>query len=195
MFARFLQRGLALVFAGLAASGTRADDIITNGNFTVGKTHWQGDGDVTDAGGTLFVVLKRDRWKVVAQQVTLAGSHLQLKVTYSLSNFCTLARARSADDPVIPLTSAALKSITGVPNSMPDLPLPGNAAWMVFLIEQGRIVREAPVILPAERSDPYVYTTIFSATERPLVNEDLCFAFPPGKGMVTIANVQLLRAQ
>jgi hypothetical protein len=185
---------LLLAFAAAVALGEGWDDIIANGNFTTGKTHWQGDGDVTAAGGTLFLNLKRDRWTVVSQKIAEKSSNLELKVTYSLSNFCSLRSRRSADEPVMPLTSQALKNATGLSKGIPDLPLDAKADWMVFLLNDGRILRAVPVTLSAGESDPYTFATTFIA-ERPFVNEVLCFAFPPGKGMVTIANVQLLRAR
>jgi hypothetical protein len=76
---------------------------------------------------------------------------------------------------------------------MRDTPLDVHAAWMVVLLDRGQVTQGAPVILPPEKTDPYTYTTMFSSGARPLVNESVCFAFPPGKGMVTIDNVQLLR--
>jgi hypothetical protein len=151
---------------------------------------------VTAAGGTLFLNLKRDRWNVVAQRITTSGSRLQLKITYSLSQFCSLAHGRSADAAGMPLTSLAVKNITGIENRIPDLSLDGpGAIGLVFLLGGGQIVREVPVVLVPGEDDPRTFTATFTANGRPFVDGDLCFAFPPGKGMVTIANVQLLRSR
>ena len=185
--------GLLLLAIEPLAAGAPYNDIITNGNFTVGRIHWEGDGFVTPAGGTLFIRLKRDEWSILSQKITTPSSRLELDVTYSLSPFCSFLHSRPEDEPVQPLTSVAFKSATGLPNSIRDHPLGSGATWMVFVLDDGKIVREEPVTLPERKENPYTIKVIFDAGAEPFEGESICFAFPPGKGMVTISNVQLHR--
>lgn len=184
--------GLRLLFLALGvipAIAGGGENILVNGNFNVGKIHWLGDGVVTPAGGSVFLRLDRERWTVLSQQITTGASNLELKVLYSLSPFCSLAK-----DPVAtPLTSGQLKTATGLASSIPDLPLGGDGAWFAFLLKDGHIIRQVAVPVNRDEDNPHTLsTTIFSGAQ-PVTGEYLCIAFPPGKGMVTISNMQLLR--
>src|ERR1700735_651778 len=109
---------LALLLTVVSPSVIRAGDIILNGNFSDGKTHWHGDGDAPDIGGSRVLTLNPDRWTVVYQDFSAEATQLRLKVTYSYSDDCTLAKPRSPDTLVPPLDSHGLEAVTGMANSI-----------------------------------------------------------------------------
>ena len=94
---------LVLIFRGISSAD--AHDIIANGDFHDGKTHWQGDGDAPDTGGKIIVTLKPDKWTVLTQKFSDNSKHLQLKLTYTLSDDCSLTRKRDPDSLTHPSTA------------------------------------------------------------------------------------------
>ena len=184
---------LALFLAVVSASTSRADDdIILNGNFQDGKTHWHGDGDVPDIGGSLVITLKPDKWSVVYQDFSAETTQLRLKITYSYSDDCTLAKPRSPDQLVPPLDAAGLEQATGMENAIGSLNLPGTSSWMVVMTSGGRYRGEHPVYSGTNDANPRTYSTTLSEWSREFNRDDMCLAFPPGQGTVTITEVKVI---
>lgn len=184
--------GLRLLFFALSvvpAPAGSAENILLNGNFNVGKIHWLGDGMVTPAGGSVFLRLDRERWTILSQQITAGASTLELKVLYTLSPFCSLAKRPVAK----PLTSGQLKTATGLTSSIPGLSPGTDGAWLVLLLKNGRIIRQVAVPVNPDDDNPRTLSTTLLDGAQPVADEYLCLAFPPGKGTVTISNLQLLR--
>jgi hypothetical protein len=187
-----MQKFVIAFFLGMAGlSSLRADDILLNGNFTDGKTHWHGDGDSPDTGGRLVITLKPDKWTVVYQNFSFDSSELQLKLTYALSDDCTLAKG-SGDKLVTPLTSLGLEEATGMANNIFNVTLPRRTAWMVLLVGGGMMESEEPVFLRRDAKDPRTFITTLSEWNGKFINDALCLAFPPGQGTVTLTDVELL---
>jgi hypothetical protein len=183
---------LALLLTVLSTSMIRADDIILNGDFSDGKTHWHGDGDVPDIGGSLVITLKPDKWTVVYQEFSAEATQVRLKITYSYSADCTLAQPRSPDTLVPPLDADSLEAATGLPNVIGNINLPGTAAWMVVMTSGGRFRGEHPVYAKSSDSNPRTYATTLTEWSRQFNADDLCLAFPPGQGTVTITSVKVI---
>lgn len=181
---------LALSLLAAAAPLARADDIIANGDFSDGKTHWHGDGDSPDTGGKLVITLKPDKWTVTSQMFTAESRELQLKVTYALSDDCSLKVKRSADALVAPLTSDALMQATGIENHISDIMLYPSYQWLVLLVGNGWSRGTHPVFMNT-KDNPATYTTMLSES-RGFNDEELCLAFPPGTGTVTITKVAMV---
>jgi hypothetical protein len=189
-----LVMALLVMVAGL--SSARAGDVLLNGDFADGKTHWHGDGDAPDTGGPLVITLQPDKWTVVYQSFSAETPQLELKITYVLSDDCTLAVKRSPDDLVPPLTGKNILEATGMENDIRNLMLPARASWMVVIVRNGRLQRETPVRLkPADDPNPRIFTTTLSEFNGRFANDDLCLTFPPGKGTVTLTKVELLAPQ
>jgi len=182
---------LALLLTVVSASVIRADDIILNGNFADGKTHWHGAGDVPDIGGSLVVTLKPDKWTVVYQDFSAEATQLRLKITYSYSDDCTLATPRSADALVPPLDAHGLEEATGMANGIGTVNLPGTASWMVLMTSGGRFRGEHPVYPGTNDTNPRTYSTTLSEWNKQFNRDDLCLAFPPGTGTVTVTEVEV----
>jgi hypothetical protein len=184
---------LALFLAVVSTSTIQADDdIILNGNFSDGKTHWHGDGDVPDLGGSLVITLKPDKWTVVYQDFSAEATQVRLKITYSYSDDCTLATKRSPDQLVPPLDALGLEQATGMENSIGSFNLPGSASWMVLIASGGRFRGEHPVYPGTNETNPRTFSTTLTEWTRQFDREDLCLAFPPGTGTVTITEVKVI---
>jgi hypothetical protein len=181
---------LALCFLAVAKPLAQADDIIANGDFADGKTHWHGDGDAPDTGGKLVITLKPDKWTVTSQIFSAESRELQLKITYTLSDDCSLKVKRTSDTLVAPLTSEALMDATGVENHISDVMMYPNYQWLVLLVGNGYSRGTHPVLINT-KENPATYTTMLSDS-RGFNDEELCLAFPPGTGTVTITRVEMI---
>jgi hypothetical protein len=182
-----------LLTLGLLAAAmplAQANDILVNGDFADGKTHWHGDGDAPDTGGKLVITLKPDKWTVISQIFNSGSRELQLKVTYSLSDDCSLKVKRSPDTLVAPLTADALRDATGVESRIQDVILHPSTQWMVLLVGNGWSRGIHPVS-NYSTDNPATYTTMLS-DGRGFNDEALCLAFPPGTGTVTITKVEMV---
>jgi len=182
----------ALSVLVVPASLVHAGDILLNGNFQDGKTHWHGDGDAPDVGGSLVITLKPDKWTVVYQDFSAEVSQMRLKITYSYSDDCTLAKPRPSDELVPPLDAHGLEAATGMQNSIGSINLPNGASWMVVMASGGWYRGEHPVRDNASDSNPRTYSTTLSEWTRQFNRDDLCLAFPPGQGTVTITGVEAI---
>jgi hypothetical protein len=192
LYARKLVLALITTIAATAMPSAQAHDIIANGDFHDGKTHWQGDGDAPDVGGKLIVTLKPDKWTVVVQKFSDNNKHLQLKVTYSLSDGCSLAVKRSSSDSMVaPLTSHAFEQATGLENHISDVMLSSYAEWMILVVNDGYTWDRTPVSFSETKENPRTFTGTISGWNG-FDNNTLCLAFPPGTGTVTITDVELI---
>jgi hypothetical protein len=191
MSRRIVGVGLAFVMAAFTA---RADDIILNGDFADGKTHWHGDGDAPDIGGRLVVTLKPDKWTVVSQSFTAEGTTLKLKITYALSSDCTLGK--TGDKPVPPLTPEGLEEACGLENGGVHLIVLRNELFAALVLADGWVHAQRFVFDSGRRSEPANADGSHTFTA-PIVswngfNEaSLCLCFPPGQGTVTLTAVAL----
>jgi len=174
------------LFLAAALSSAKAHDILANGDFSDGKTHWQGDGEAPDTGGRLVITLNPDRWTAVRQTFSANSKEAKLKITYTLSDDCSLMNS----DMGPPLTAHALEKATGLDNNISDVTMYHSYAWMVLLVSGGSLMYESPVSLGNGESNPHTYTTTISEWA-PFNNDALCLAFPPGKGSVTITSVSI----
>jgi hypothetical protein len=191
---------LALFLAVVSASTSRADGIILNSDFSDGKTHWHGDGDAPDAGGKLVITLKPDKWTVVRQNFSANAPALKLKVTYSLSDDCTLGKTGDTLTP--PLTSTALEEACGLDNSIYNVTFEKYELWTVLIVSGGSLMSEDPVYNfhsgsgyqsqnTTDASGEKTFTTQLSQWSGQFASDDLCLCFPPGQGTVTLTGVQL----
>jgi hypothetical protein len=181
-----------LFLAGAAFLSVHADDILLNGDFTDGKTHWHGDGDAPDAGGRLVITLQPDRWTGVYQNFNAESATLQLKINYTVSDDCSLAVERAPDNLIPPLTASALMEATGLQNSIYSIKLNPYNSWMVALISGGTVVHQQPVHVKPEKGLSHYVTATLSSWTNQFADVNLCLMFPPGKGTVTLTSVTLL---
>lgn len=173
-------------------SFVQADDILLNGDFADGKTHWHGDGDSPETGGRLVITLNPDKWTAVYQTFSAEIAPLQLKITYELSSDCTLLATQSTEQPTAPLTSDALREATGLPNTIFNIGLAHNCAWLILLVGDGTMVEERHVYIRPNKKNPYVFNEAISPWNGKFDDTSLCLAFPPGHGTVTLTKVELL---
>jgi hypothetical protein len=184
---------IALFLAVAGLSPVLATDILLNGDFSDGKTHWHGDGDVPDGGGKLVITLQPDRWTGVYQSFSAPSSVVQLKMTYTLSNDCSLLKGQSSDAPTPPLTPSALEKATGIPNSIFPLTLSQYYSWMIALVSGGGVVGDEPVDTKSgEGTDRSLTSTLTAWYGVNFVDTDLCLTFPPGHGTVTLTKVEIV---
>jgi hypothetical protein len=178
---------LAIVALPLAHGG----DILLNGDFSDGKTHWHGDGDAPDTGGRLVITLKPDKWSIVYQDFNAESAQLRIKITYSLSDDCSLVAKKSDDAMVPPLTADGFEDATGLQTGISNVTLSGDESWMVLVISGGWLQQENPVFIKPG-SNPRTFTATLSQWSGHFINDSLCLAFPPGQGTVTITKVELI---
>jgi hypothetical protein len=182
----------ALFLAGAALLPVYADDILLNGDFIDGKTHWHGDGDAPDVGGKLVITLQPDRWTGVYQNFNAESATLQLKINYTVSDDCSLAVERAPDNSIPPLTASALLEATGLQTSIYSIKLAPSNSWMLALISGGTVVHRQPVHVKPEKGLPHYVNATLSSWTGQFTDANLCLMFPPGKGTVILTSVTLL---
>jgi hypothetical protein len=191
---RVLATGLALL---MAVSAARAGDIILNGDFSDGKTHWRGDGDAPDTGGRLVVTLKPGKWTVVRQTFNSNAPALKLKLTYALSSDCTLGK--SGDTLVPPLTAEGLREASGLDNGIGNLTVSKRELFIALVVGGGFVFSENPVYdghysnsdIVTNSDGSQTYTAQVTTWNGSFVDANLCLCFPPGQGTVTLTAAAL----
>jgi hypothetical protein len=181
---------LFLFLAGL--SPALANDILLNGDFSDGKTHWHGDGDAPDLGGKLVITLKPDRWTGVYQTFSAESTALKLKVTYELSDDCSLGAKKSPDDIVSPLTASALQEATGLQNGIFNITLDPYYSWVAVFVSGGSLIEEQPAHVQLDKGNPHNLEMTVSPWMGKFDDVNLCLVFPPGRGTVTLTKVELV---
>jgi hypothetical protein len=194
---------VSLLFMAMAISA-HGSDILLNGDFSDGKTHWHGDGDVSGGeaggavgagGGGLVITLKPDKWTAVTQRFSASTTALKLKITYSLSDDCTLGK--TGDKLIPPLTTDALDEACGVNSSM-NIPMSKFELWKVLVVSGGWVMTEDFVRSfrdsnsAGNGSGVRTYSSDINAWFGAFTDCNLCLCFPPGQGSVTLTEVKLL---
>lgn len=169
-----------------------ANDILLNGDFSDGKTHWHGNGNAPDEGGKLIITLNPDHWTGVYQTFSAESPALQSKVTYSISDDCSLGAAAPSGGLAPPLTSAELLEATGLQNNIFNITVEYPHTWVVALVNNGMLVNESFSEIDPKRNNPHTLTTTITPWIGQFVGVDLCLVFPPGHGTVTLSKVELL---
>ena len=192
-----------LVFAVAAPFITHAGDIILNGDFHDGTTHWHGDGQAVDGTPGLSIELKSDRWTAVYQRFSAECKTFKLKITYSISDDCTLLTKKSADDLVPSFTSIALERATGLANHIYDVEMQ-SGQWVVMAVDpSGYNTSQQTVYLNnryggdgssssgSDVGNPRTFTaTMYHYAY--FQDQSLCLAFPPGQGTITITKIEAI---
>jgi hypothetical protein len=183
-----------LLLAGMIAQ-VQAGDILLNGDFSDGKTHWHGSGEMTDSGGALVITLNPDKWTALAQRFNAEAGALKLKITYSLSDDCTLGK--TGDKLIAPLTPSGLEEACGVENNIFNVTQAKSELWTVLVVSGGMVVSEDSVAhfnshdSSSDLSGDKTFTADLSAWFGHFVDCYLCLCFPPGQGTVTLTDVGL----
>lgn len=190
MKSRLLGFGLMLL---MTVSTACASDILLNGNFADGKTHWHGAGDSPGAQGLLVITLKPEKWTVVTQSFNAKAGALQLSITYSLSPDCTLGKSNKL---VAPLTPTDLGEACGVDCGFFNVTFEKREIFTALVVGNGFLFTECPVYHrrynPSPDSDKSTtFTGQLSAWNGGFDDAHLCLCFPPGQGTVTLTNVTL----
>jgi hypothetical protein len=198
-----LRRWMEVSLLSMAmAISVHGSDILLNGDFSDGKTHWHGDGDApggsgggASGGGGLVITLNPDKWTAVTQRFSASTTALKLKITYSLSNDCTLGK--TGDKLIPPLTSDALDEACGVSSSM-NIPMSKFELWKVIVVSGGwpmteDFVRKFRDSNPADNgSGERTYSSDINSWVGVFTDCNLCLCFPPGQGSVTLTEVKLV---
>lgn len=175
----------------------RADNVLQNGDFSDGFSHWYGDGrppsdfapsdplEPADPvlGQGLIVPLKDMDWCKVAQDFNGKIISGKLTISYKVTQDCTFSA--KPDD------YANVSGSIGYNLWLPFKTAPKQ--WVVFISDIGD---------SGIRATYYTVTPKFGTTETqnfqtdvsgltPNENKTLTFAFPPGTGKVVIVNVSL----
>jgi hypothetical protein len=172
----------------------RADNCLQNGDFTDGITHWHGDGrspadyasdnplqssDPFTSKG-LIIPLKHVFWTKVQQDFKSKAASVVLSITYKLSP--DLAFSEKPDDYV------------NIPEHLGWGWVSFNAppkGWLIDITEVDSVHGTHGFIKPAlGSSDAQTYQTRMTGL-KPLADNTLTLAFPPGTGTVVILNVSI----
>jgi hypothetical protein len=181
----------------MAVPAAHAGDIILNGDFADGKTHWRGDGEAPDVGGRVLITLKPDKWTVITQTFNANASALKLKVTYSLSSDCTLGK--TGDKLIPPLTPDGLQEASGLENAISPITTNGRELFTTLVLEGGWMCSENAVLAGHNSGEDSstnpagskTFTTQVTTWSGVFDDANLCICFPPGQGVVTLTGVVL----
>jgi len=183
---------------------TSASDLLLNGDFHDGTTHWHGDGEAVDGTPGLVIRLRKDRWTAVCQRFSAEAKNLKLKVTYSISDGSTLLAKGSSDELIPSFSATALERATGLANHIYETAMhPGE--WLAMTVDPSGYNSGSHPVYVNNRyndddsssgnngSDPGNPRTFSTVLYHYMYFQDssLCLAFPPGEGTVTITNVEL----
>lgn len=197
---RLVLPGVFAVLLGVSAPGA---DILLNTDFRDGKTHWQGGGtEPSNMGGKLLVQLDPKKWTVVYQHFATRSAVLRLQVTYTISADCTLAGNNHVDGQTVLFTSNDLNDACGLHDDFEQIRVSATQVGLAFTVSRGAITSLA-----------YIYPTSAGSTSGPAPtsgrqtfdstlerywggefdNDELCLAFPPGEGTVSLLKVVLTK--
>ena len=181
---------IASLFMAALIAPARAYNPLVNGDFHDGKTHWEGDGDASDSGGPLVITLKPDKWTAVRQTFSADCQEARLKITYSVSADCSFLAKKSSDGTIPSLTAHALDEATTLQNGISPVIMDSSNSCLVLMVAGGYLYWQYPFALEYKKDG----TRTFSTTTEwgPVTHVDLCIAFPPGHGTVTLVDVELI---
>ncbi|HEX4139185.1 MAG TPA: hypothetical protein VHY09_02480 [Candidatus Methylacidiphilales bacterium] len=177
---------LALVLLGLIFSGGAATaDVLQNGNFADGLSHWYGDcrsTNVTGADATsgASVELQRE-WTKFTQTFDAPKGHYTVSMTFLLSP----GAAFTGDEKAYRKVPAKLGF-----TALKEFRLKrGEFCFIVTDLAAGRYVYCA--VKP--QSEDSVSQTVTGTLDLPedADQQTFCVAFPPGNGVVTVQNVSM----
>jgi hypothetical protein len=196
-FRRWMEVSLVSMAMAVVAHGS---DILLNGDFSDGKTHWHGAGDVSGNGGAggaaasgLVITLNPNKWTAVTQRFSASTTALKLKIRYSLSDDCTLGK--TGDKLVPPLTSDALDEACGVSSNV-NISISNYELWKVLVVAGGWVMSEDMVSKFMDSAGTgageKTFSTDINTWSAAFTDCDLCLCFPPGQGSVTLTEVKLV---
>jgi hypothetical protein len=185
---------LGLLLAGSSFALADDNDLLQNGDFSDGISHWYGDchtiADMTSqesdyqapAAGTGAVVkLRAGEWTKMTQDFDTKPGTLHLAITYTLSPGLTFSQR--AEDYTNTTGNIGYTAWLAYPTSV--------GAWVVMLcdIAAGHAnVFEVP--LPSNApSGAQTFNAGFRAKSDE--QKSICFGFPPGKGFITVEKVSI----
>jgi hypothetical protein len=161
-----------------------ADNLLSNGDFTDGINHWQGDGSQSTFAG-LVVRLKPDAWTKVYQDAVLPGAQATLKIAYTLSSDATFSSALQGVQQGPDLSKLLGFSVgSGVVSIHPN-------SWLIFLVEDVQHFTSYVNVTPRFGTDQLQTTGGTIPNLKGQSGKTLYLAFPPGQGTVILQNVSL----
>lgn len=161
-----------------------ADNLLSNGDFTDGINHWQGDG-VQGSFAGLIVKLQPAAWTKVYQDTVLHGTQATLNIAYTLSADAAFSSVLQGMQ-----QGPDLSKLLGFPVGPESVSIHPRS-WLIFLVEDGQNFTSYVNVAPQFGTSQLQTTggTIPNLKGQP--GKTLYLVFPPGEGTVILQNVSL----
>jgi len=174
-----------------AAVLTARADILANGNFADGTTHWRGDAHGPSDAFTqgILIQLDQEKWTKISQVFNTRENALDFSITYKTSSDCSLATGPSVGS-VRKLSVPELARMVDMrfKNGIRLKP----SSWLLMIVDPAENLMNYYEIQPILGSpDPQ---TVTGTIPKLAAHEEktIYLAFPPGQGTITLLTVQLM---